>query len=320
MLSKRGDGGESGGSRRLAPLGNGGGVGGSGNGGDGGGDGTPPKLFDVIKHAACKVAYGFGYSPEDTEDFCQAAQVYLLEKPQILEEFRGGDEDACTLTGYLVGVLRNYALDLYRHLVGKWHSSAKAKRLGPEAEFLEALRYRDHLEPELAMSKLLTRYPGLTRQKALELDEQLKSRGLREWVGDGPLERIAASSHADEGLEQHELQKIERRVQQALKEALDELPVDDRVMVRAIFGKGQSIKDFAQFQGIRQRQMYSRFDRVRAALRKRLESQGITAEDTIRIVGWSDSALQLDLDADTEPTDRPAEPDDPLDIKRREGG
>lgn len=320
MLSKRGDGGESGGSRRFTPLGNGGGVGGSGgDGGDGGGDGggktgqLPPGYVEKIKHAACKVAHGFGYSPEDTEDFCQAAQVFLLEKPHILEAFRGGDEDSCTLTGYLIGVLRNYALDLYRHEVGKWHSSAKAKRLGPEAEYLEALRYRDHLEPELAISRLLVKYPGLTRQKALELDEQLKSRGLREWVGDGPLERIAASSHADDGLEQHELEKIERRVQKALEEALAELEVGDRVMLRAIFGKGQSIKDFAQFQGIRQRQMYSRFDRLRASLRKRLESQGITAEDTIRIVGWSDSALQLDLDAETEITDGPAEPDDPSD-------
>lgn len=326
MLSKRGDGGESGGSRRFTPLGNGGGVGGSGgDGGDGGGDGggktgrLPPSHVETIKHAACKVAHGFGYSPEDTEDFCQAAQVYLLEKPQILEDFRGG-EDGCTLTGYLIGVLRNYALDLYRHIVGKWHSSAKAKRLGPEAEYLEALRYRDHLEPELAISRLLVKFPGLTRQKALELDEQLRSRGLREWVGDGPLERIAASSHADDALEQHELEKIERRVQKALQEALAELEVGDRVMVRAIFGKGQSIKDFAQFQGIKQRQMYSRFDRLRASLRKRLESQGITAEDTIRIVGWSDSALQLDLETETESTDGPQVPDDPLDMKRRKGG
>jgi RNA polymerase sigma factor (sigma-70 family) len=322
MLSKRGDGGENGGGRRFAPLGDGGGIGGSGGGGgDGDGDGAPPSFFGVIQHAACKVAYGFGYSPEDTEDFCQAAQVYLLEKPHILEEFRGGDEDSCTLTGYLVGVLRNYALDLYRHLVGKWHSSAKAKRLGPEAEYLEGLRFRDRLEPELAISRLLAKFPGLSRQRALELEEQLKPRGLREWVGDGPLERLAASSHADDGLEQHELKILERRVQRALEEALAELPVDDRVMVRAIFGKGQSIKDFAQFQGIRQRQMYSRFDRVRAALRKRLESQGITAEDTIRIVGWSDSALQLDLgEGKSEFAESPAEPDDPLAVKRRQGG
>ncbi len=79
-------------------------------------------------------------------------------------------------------------------------------------------------------------------------------------------------------------------------------------MVKAIFGKGQSIKDFALFQGMRQRQMYSHFDRVRALLRKRLESEGgITAEDALRIIGWSDSALYLDLDSGSEiPDDRPA--------------
>lgn len=327
MLSKRGDGGESGGIRRFTPPGNVGGIGKSGGGGNDGRDDPPdktrqpPSYLAVIDNAARRVAHGFGYSPEDTDDFCQAAQVYLLEKPQILADFRGGDDDeGCTLAGYLIGVLRNYALDLYRHMVGKWHSSAKAKRLGPEAEALEALRFRDHLDSALAISKLLEKFPGLTRQKAAELEEQLKPRSLRDWVGDGPLERMAASSKADEGLETHELEKIEQRVQKSLREALAELELEDRVMVKAIFGKGQSIKDFALFQGIRQRQMYSRFDRLRASLRKKLESQGITAEDTIRIIGWSDSALQLDLDSESEIPENPAEPRAAAGPKPGQGG
>lgn len=325
MLSKRGDGGESGGVRRFAPPGNVGGMGNSGGGGDDGGEAPPgkarqpPNYLTVIDNAARRVAHCFGYSPEDTEDFCQAAQVYLLEKPQILADFRGGEE-GCTLAGYLIGVLRNYALDRYRHVVGKWHSSAKAKKLGPEAEALEALRFRDHLDSDLAISKLLEKFPGLSRQKAAELEEQLKPRSLRDWVGDGPLERMAADSHADDGLEKHELEKIERRVQTSLREALADLDLEDRVMVKAIFGKGQSIKDFALFQGIKQRQMYSRFDRLRALLRRKLESQGVTAEDTLRIIGWSDSALQLDLDSESEIPENPAEPRAPADRKPGQGG
>ncbi len=325
MLSKRGDGGESGGIRRFTPPGNVGGIN-SGGGGDDGGDDPadpkrqpPPNYLTVIENAARKVAHSFGYSPEDTEDFCQAAQVYLLEKPQILAEFRGGEE-GCTLAGYLIGVLRNYALDLYRHVVGKWHSSAKAKRLGPEAEALEALRFRDHLDSALAISKLLEKFPQLTRQKASELEEQLKPRSLRDWVGDGPLEKMAASSQADEGIETRELEKIEQRVQESLREALADLALEDRVMVKAIFGKGQSIKDFALFQGIKQRQMYSRFDRLRALLRRRLESQGVTAEDALRIIGWSDSALQLDLDSESEIPENPAEALPPAGREPGQGG
>ncbi len=271
----------------------------------------------MIQKAATRVAQAFGYSPEDTEDFCQAAQLYLLEKPQILEDFRGSDAGGCSLLGYLIGVLRNYALDIYRRRVGKWHSSANAKRLGPEAELLEALRYRDHRESEVAIGKLLERFPNLSRQRALELDEQLKPRSLREFLGDGPLERIAASSHADEALEAHELEAIERRVQKVLKEVLDGLEVADRVLVKAIFGKGQSIKDFALFQGIKQRQMYSRFDRVRALLRRQLESEGVTAEDALRIIGWSDSVLQLDLDSEGEIPDDRRKPDGGSDDPKR---
>lgn len=317
MLSKRGDGGESGGIRRFTPPANGGDVGGGDGGGGGGGDPKDkarlhPGFIAVIEKAARRVAQQFGFSPEDTEDFCQAALVYVMEKPQILEDYQGTDH--CSLAGYLMGVLRNYALDIYRQRVGKWHSSANAKRLGPEAELLEALRYRDHREPEAAITKLLEKFPQLTRRRALQLDELLKPRGLREWVGDGPLEKIAAQSHADEGIEAHELEVIEQRVQRVLREVLAELPVADRVMVKAIFGKGQSIKDFALFQGMRQRQMYSHFDRLRLLLRKRLESEGITAEDALRIIGWSDSALHLDLDSGSEiPDDRRQgpDPDDP---------
>lgn len=312
MLSKRGDGGESGGIRRFTTPGNVGGIGNSGGGGDDGGDDPPdrkhkppPSYTTVVDNAARKVAHCFGYSLEDTEDFCQAAQVYVLEKPQILTDFRGGEE-GCSLAGYLIGVLRNFALDRYRQVVGKWHSSAKAKRLGPEAEHLEALRYRDHLDSALAISRLLEKFPSLPRPKALELDEQLKPRSLRDWVGDGPLEHMAGTSRADEGIQQHELAAIERRIQKSLQEALAEMDLEDRVMVKAIFGKGQSIKDFALFQGIRQRQMYSRFDRLRASLRRKLEAQGITAEESLRIIGWSDSALHLDLDSETEIPENPA--------------
>lgn len=366
MLSKRGDGGESGASRRFAPPENGGGVGGSGGGGDGDRNDRkkppPPQsdLIELIEKAATRVAHHFGFSPEDTEDFCQAAQVHLLEEPGILAKYRGVDPagndptgndpagndpagtgpegrvggtdaasseigrtdagrtdagrngagriDSCSLLGYLIGVLRNYALDIYRRRVGKWHASANAKRLGREAELLEALRYRDHRDAETAFTKVLEKFPQLTRRRVLELDELLKPRGLREWLGDAPLERLPALSHADEGVEAHELEAIQGRVQRVLREVLDELPVADRVMVKAIFGKGQSIKDFALFQGVRQRQMYSHFERLRLTLRRRLEGEGISAEDALRIIGWSDSALNLDLDSDSEiPDDGGAE-------------
>lgn len=317
MLSKRGDGGESGGSRRLVlPLGGDGGAGGSGSGGGDGGEDDAAKarrLYDgnieVIKAAARSVARALGYSPEDIEDFCQAALLHLLQKPQILARFRGGDdpEDGCSLKGYLKAVLLRYAQDIYRHLVGKWHSSAEAKRLGVEAEELEALRYRDKLTPEYAVSKLLDRYPDFSREKAYGLLERLKPRGLRESVGDGPLETLPAASQADDGAFQHELEKIQRKVQKALEEALAELELEDRVLVKAIFGKGLSVKDFALLQGIRQRQMYSRFDKLRMLLRKKLESLGIGAEEALRLVGWSESALSLDLGSDDE---RRAEKDD----------
>lgn len=317
MLTKRGDGGESGSFRRLwlslpggqesAP-----GAGGSGGSDDSGGDradggGGYDELIEEIDKAAASVARSFGYSPQDSEDFRQSAHVYLLEQPHILQCFRGGEE-GCSLRSYLFTVLRRHALDTYRHLVGKWHSTAEVKRLGREAEALEALRYRDRLDLELAITRLLEKFPGFTREQALALDEKIKPRGLREWVGPAPLETIAADSRADENVTRHELEEIEQRVRAALQEALAALDPIDRVMIKAIFGKGQSIRDFAHFQGTRPRRMYSHFDRLRASLRKKLESLGIEAAEAMRLIGWNESALSFDLDAADE-----SEAEDPND-------
>ncbi len=302
MLTKRGDGGESGGVRRLSLPGPGSssGDGGSGDGGSGhGGDGGNgyDECVEDIDRAAAAVSRHFGYQPEDAEDFRQSAHVYLLERPHILQSFRGG-EGGCSLRVYLITVLQRHALDTYRHLVGKWHSCAQAKQLGPEAEAFESLRYRDRLDLELAISKLLERFPTFTRRQALALNEKIKPRSLREWVGDAPLDRMAAEARADDSIVQHELEGIEKRVQAALTEALLDLETVDRVMIKAVFGKGQSIKDFALFQGTPVRRMYSHFDRLRATLRKRLESLGVQAAEAMRIVGWNDSALDFDLDTE----------------------
>ena len=312
MLSKRGDGGESGSTRRFSLPGGGGGNGsGSGEGGGGGGDDDDLREkarqlylgnLDVIDKAARLVSRNRGHSPDDTEDFCQEAKLYLLQKPRVLGVFRG-EPEGCTLLGYLIGVLGNFALDIYRRQSGKWHTCAEAKRLGPEAEALETLRYRDNKPLELALEELLRKFPDLSREQALKLDEKLKPRSLRQWVGDAPLEKMAAPSHADDDVEQHELETIERRVKKALDEALDELPVIDRVMVKSIFGHNLSIKDFAALHGLEPRQGYSRFDRLRAGLRRKLEKLGIQAEEALRIIGWSDLALHLALDSDDDDDD-----------------
>ena len=309
MLSKRGDGGESGSARRFSLPGGGGGDGGdSGEGGWGGGDDDDlqdkaRRLYlgnlDVIDKAARLVSRSRGHSPDETEDFCQEAKLYLLQKPRVLGLFRG-EQDGASLLGYLIGVLANFSLDIYRRQSGKWHTSAEAKRLGPEAEALETLRYRDNLPLELALEQLLRKFPQLPRVQALKLDEKLKPRSLRQWVGDAPLEKMAAPSHADEDVENHELEEIERKVRKALDEALAELEPFDRVMVKSIFGHNLSIKDFAVLHGLKQRQGYSRFDQLRAGLRRKLEKVGIQAEEALRIIGWNESALHLALDSDDE--------------------
>lgn len=309
MLSKRGDGGESGSTRRFSRPGGGGGSGdGSGEGGGGGGDDDDLRErarqlylgnLDVIDKAARLVSRNRGHSPEDTEDFCQEARLYLLEKPSVLL----GYQQKSSLLGYLILVLGNFALDIYRRQSGKWHTCAEAKRLGPEAEALETLRYRDNKPLELALEELLRKFPDLSREQALRLDEKLKPRSLRQWVGDAPLEKMAAPSHADDDVEQHELESIERRVKKALDEALDELPDFDRVMVKSIFGHNLAIKDFAALHGLKPRQGYSHFDRLRAGLRHKLEKLGIQAEEALRIIGWSESALHLALDSDDDDDD-----------------
>jgi RNA polymerase sigma factor for flagellar operon FliA len=93
-------------------------------------------------------------SAAEAEEFAAEARLALIDRDyRILAAFQGRSR----LKTYLVTVLQRVFLDLQRRRLGKWRPSAEAVRLGPTAERLERLLYRDGRTLGEALTRVETR-------------------------------------------------------------------------------------------------------------------------------------------------------------------
>ena len=66
--------------------------------------------------------------------------------------------------------------------------------------------------------------------------------------------------------------------EQALRRALQELPDEDRVIIRMLYYEGLSVAEIARGLRVEQQRLYPRIKQLLASLRKTLERQGISAD------------------------------------------
>ena len=66
--------------------------------------------------------------------------------------------------------------------------------------------------------------------------------------------------------------------EQALRRALQELPDEDRAIIRMLYYEGLSVADIARGLRVEQKRLYPRIKQLLASLRKTLKRQGISAD------------------------------------------
>lgn len=206
----------------------------------------------------------------DVEEFGAWARARIIDADYaVLRKFTG----RASLSTYLSVVVTNLFHDWRNAQWGRWRPSAAATRLGPVAMRLEQLLYRD----------------GYSIREAIEL---FRTSGID--VPDSDLRRIAASipvraSNAETSLEaatqtpadvDEGMQRTvaDAPLRDALRDALDELPAEDRVIVRMWFWEGESIADIARLLRLDQKKLYRRLESIEALLRSHLARRGIDRE------------------------------------------
>ena len=216
-------------------------------------------------------------SRDAAEEFGAWARLRLIENDYaILAKFRGESSLNTYLTVVLAMLFREHRVVQW----GRWRPSSAARRRGPFAVHLETLVQRDRLPIEQAGQQLRT--AGLTTLTDRELADlagqfprRLPLRPVE--VGDAPTEPVAPSS-ADEVVVNMEADAESEAAQVALRQALETLPTEDRLIVRMHYLEDMSVADISRGLALPQKPLYRRLERALVVLREKLERAGVSGD------------------------------------------
>ena len=229
-------------------------------------------LVERIVGSVCRKRSLFG---DAADDFSGWVKLRLLENDgAILRRFEG----RASLAGYLTVVIWNLYRDHRIAETGKWRPSAAARRKGEVAEQLEALLHRDGLGVLEAARQLRSKLGvNLSDREVSELAAALPNRPPRaravaldmEVADDtNPARIFAASRRLEE----------KTRMLKALESALEDLPSEDKAIVRMHWLEGHSLASVARVMGLQQKPLYRRVQRRIRELQKALNAAGIDAK------------------------------------------
>jgi len=218
---------------------------------------------------------------DEADEFRSTVRVKLLENDHaILRKFGGRS----SLPTYLVVVVQRLFLDFRTSAWGKWRPSAEAKRLGPTAVLLERLTSRDGLTFDEAYATLKC-IPTVTEseEELFALSERLPRRPSRRFVDDSSLEGTLVSQEDVDPIAQAEHLAVAAKSNAALTEALAELPVQDRLILKLRYDDGLKVSEIASMMRLEQKPLYRRIEQLLRSLRTAIENRGVRKEE---VVGW----------------------------------
>jgi RNA polymerase sigma factor for flagellar operon FliA len=216
---------------------------------------------------------------DEAEDFAAEVKLHLVENDyDVLRKF----EKRSSFATYLTVVVTRRFLNYRNRVWGRWRPSAEACRLGPLAIQLERLTTRDGWAFEEAVEQLVTNH-GVTESR-----DQIYEMWLRLAPASAP-RRFVVEEEAvdvpsiDPGPEcaalAAEQEFTARRARAALERVLQTLSDDERLLFKLQYDDGFKVSEIARLQNVNQKKLYRDLERLKAEVRRRLEAEGISADD-----------------------------------------
>ncbi|HKI04097.1 MAG TPA: sigma-70 family RNA polymerase sigma factor [Thermoanaerobaculia bacterium] len=230
------------------------------------------KLIDQIAEHAARRRY---FSQEECEDFVCTVRFKLFENNYaIIAKY----EVRSSFRTYLTVVINRLMLDYQNHVLGKWHPSAEAKRLGPVAVRLQMLMVREGLTLDEACTMLSQRV-DMTKEELEALAAKLPPRNPPRRMEDE--EKLADLQAAGESPEQgalnNERSKRQKEIRAILKAVLALLDPEDHLLIK--MRSEFQVAQIAKLLGLDQKALYRRFEKIYRKLRDELEKRDILPED-----------------------------------------
>jgi RNA polymerase sigma factor for flagellar operon FliA len=232
--------------------------------------------LSVISQAAAAICRRNGVANQDAEDFESEVRLKLCENDYaIVRKFQGKSSFAT----FLNVVITKSFVDHQRRLWGKWNPSSQARRLGDIAVQLEALIYRDGRTFDSSRQILEQRHGSAAGSEALrKMFAKLPRRSRRRFEGSDGLDFVASHDDAESSVSASERDGQLASASGALQRALQDLPDEDRLIIRMIYYEGLSVADIARGLHLEQPRLYPRIRHILASLRNTLASQGISPD------------------------------------------
>lgn len=226
---------------------------------------------------------------EEQDDFAGEVKLALIRNDYaVLAGFRG---QSSQLT-FLVTVIQHLFIDYRRRLWGKWRPSAEAVRQGSLAVRLETLLSRDGLTLNDAVETLRVTYRcERTREELEALAARLPVRQPRRPPASLDDDTPAADSTTPEA--EVESMRTNRQLQALLREFLERLPPQDRLILRMRFERGHSVADVSRTLGLEQKPLYRRVEAILLSLRRSLLARGVQWTQVQELIERGDCHLSL---------------------------
>lgn len=248
----------------------------------------------VIDRAIALICAQAGVRGADAEDFASAVKLALVENDYaIVRKWEGRSSFAA----YITIVIRRLFVDQQR-AAGRWYASAAAKRQGDAAMLLERLIGRDGRSLEEAFSIVRQAHPEVSREELASMTSSFPARTPPPRVvalDAESEERFAGSERADERVVEQDVERLARQASRIVRDALERMTADDRVILRMRFGEELSVADLARVLGVPQRPLYRRIEQLLAQLRRALESAGVDASSIGDLIGKAGETLDFRL-------------------------
>jgi RNA polymerase sigma factor (sigma-70 family) len=256
-------------------------------------------LFDenleAIERAIASVCAEVRLWGAEAEDFASSSRLALLANEcAILRKFEGRS----SLVTYLTIVVRRLFFDA-RRAAGRWYPSAEAERRGPAAVLLERLMMHERRTFAETAEIVCRAHPGITPADLEALAEGLPARVPRPLIvpiEDGDDERLPAASTAAGLVDALELRQQSSRANEAIRAALADMTVEDRVILRLRFIGNTTIAGIARSLAMEPRPLYRRIEALLARLRRGLEAAGVDAASADALIGHAGEILDFGLE------------------------
>jgi RNA polymerase sigma factor for flagellar operon FliA len=249
----------------------------------------------------------------EEEDFSSHVTLRLIENDyKIIRQFSGS-----SFTAYISTVIHRLLLDYRIQNWGKFHASSEARRIGPLAVALEMALHRDGKSITEALPTCRRVDPSATAQTLEALAMRLPRRFPK--VRLVPIDGVADEVKVPPDSIIHRALDVERTMLSrnaagVIKAEIEQLPEDERVLLRLHYGADMTLAEVARALKVEQKPLYRRVKRALAKLRRRLEIAGIKSTSIEEIVAGC--AGETDFGLGMENNDaRPSLPADRKDEK-----